>query len=234
LLVLFPLFIGLFTFALKEEKLKKILLFLVSLSTGGLFGGAFFHLLPEVSEEIGFESKIALYVLSGIIVFFILEKFIRWRHCHILTSANHPHPFTYLNLIGDGVHNFIDGAIIAGAYLVSPFLGLTTTLAVIFHEIPQEIGDFSVLLYGGFSRKKALIFNFCSALFAIFGCLVILFFSHLISNLALFLVPFAAGGFIYIAGADLIPELHRETSLKKSFFQFFFLLLGLSLMFILK
>lgn len=225
--------IGVFSLAIKEEKLKKVLLFLVSFSAGALLGGAVFHLLPEAVEEMGFAKKLSFCFLGGIIVFFILEKFIRWRHCHIPTSENHPHPVSYMNLIGDAFHNFLDGTIIAAAYLVNFSLGLTTTLAVIFHEIPQEIGDFGVLIHGGFNKKRALLFNFTSALFAVLGCLATFLINDFVSGLSWLLVPFTAGGFIYIAGSDLIPELHRETSVKKSFWQLSALLLGVGLMFVL-
>jgi zinc and cadmium transporter len=227
-------FIGIFSFFLKEGKLEQVLFFLVSFSAGGLFGGTFFHLLPESIEQIGFDEKIAFYLLSGLLTFFILEKFIRWRHCHIPTSDKHPHPLGYMNLIGDAIHNFIDGIIIAAAYLTNLPLGMVTTLAIIFHEVPQEISDFGVLIYAGFSKTRALFFNFLSALFAIFGCLLIFLFGRLISNLVLFLIPFAAGGFIYIAGSDLIPELHKEMSIKRSFFQFLTLVAGLLMMYLLK
>jgi len=226
--------IGVFTLAIKEEKLKKILLFFVSFSAGALLAGAFFHLIPEAVEEMGFGKKLSFSLIGGIVVFFVLEKFIRWRHCHIPTSENHPHPVSYMNLVGDAFHNFLDGTIIAAAYLVNPSLGLTTTLAVIFHEIPQEIGDFGVLLHGGFTKKRALFFNFLSALFAVLGCVVTFLMSNFVAGLSWLLVPFTAGGFIYIAGSDLIPELHRETSAKKSFFQLLALILGIILMFLLR
>jgi len=226
--------IGVFTLAIKEEKLKKILLFFVSFSAGALLAGAFFHLIPEAVEEMGFGKKLSFLLIGGIIVFFILEKFIRWRHCHIPTSENHPHPVSYMNLIGDAFHNFLDGTIIAAAYLVNVQLGLTTTLAVIFHEIPQEIGDFGVLIHGGFTKKRALFFNFLSALFAVLGCLVTFLMSNFIAGFSWLLIPFTAGGFIYIAGSDLIPELHRETGVRKSLIQLLALIFGIALMFVLK
>lgn len=225
--------IGVFTLAIKEEKLKKFLLVLVSFSAGALLGGSFLHLLPEASEEIDFE-RVALYTLIGLILFFVLEKFIRWRHCHILTSNYHPHPLGYMNLIGDAVHNFIDGTIIMATYLVSLPLGAATTLAVILHEVPQEIGDFGILLHAGFTKKRALLFNFLSALFAFLGCLTTFTLNQFVDHLSSFLIPLAAGGFIYIAGADLIPELQKECGPGKSFFQFLALVLGIILMFVLK
>ena len=224
-------FVGILTFSLKEEKLGKILLYLVSFAAGGLLGGAFIHLLPEAVERFGFNVSVSLSVLSGIITFFILEKLIHWRHCHIPTSEKHPHPFAYMNLVGDGVHNFIDGLIIAGSYLVSIPLGLTTTFAVILHEIPQEIGDFGVLVHGGFMRRKALFMNFLTALTAVVGAVVALSVSIFVENLTLFLLPVAAGGFIYVASTDLIPELHKGSyETKKSLLQLISFVLGILIM----
>jgi len=211
--------IGVFTFGIKTENLKRTLLYLVSFSAGALFGDAFIHLIPEAVEETGFGLNVSLYVLSGIISFFIIEKFLYWRHCHIPTSEEHPHTFAYMNLFGDAIHNFIDGLIIGGSYIVSLPLGIATTLTVIFHEIPQEIGDFGVLIYGGFKKSKALFFNFLSAVTAILGALVSLGLGLYIEGFTVFLIPFAAGGFIYIAGSDLIPELQKEAKPSKSALQ---------------
>lgn len=224
--------IGLFGISIREEKLKKVLLFLVSLSAGGLLGGAFIHLLPEAFKICGNQLKLPLYILLGMIIFFILEKFLCWRHCHIPTSEEHPHPLAYMNLIGDGLHNFIDGMIIAGSFLVSIPLGMATSIAVFLHEVPQEIGDFGVLLHAGFSRKKALLTNFITALTAILGAIVILILGvkfELESVLA-FVIPLTIGGFIYIATADLIPELKKENALGKSIIQLTFFLLGIGMM----
>lgn len=223
--------IGIVFISIKEEFLKRILLFLVSFSAGTLLGGAFIHLLPEAIEKFGFSIYISLYVLLGILVFFVLEKLICWRHCHIPTSEEHPHPFAFMNLIGDGVHNFIDGMIIAGSYLASIPLGIMTTIVVLVHEIPQEIGDFGVLLHGGFSKTKALILNFASALVALFGAVVILSLSLKIEAITVFLLPFTAGGFIYIAGSDLIPELKKDINFVNSIFQLLALVLGVGIIF---
>jgi len=202
------------------DSLKKILLYFVSFSAGGLFGDAFIHLIPEAVEKSGFGMHVSLYILVGITASFIAEKFLQWRHCHIPTSKEHPHSFAYMNLFGDAVHNFIDGLIIGGSYLASVPLGIATTLAVIFHEIPQEIGDFGVLIYGGFARSKALLFNFATALTAVFVTIIALSLGFLMQGSTTFLVPFAAGNFIYIAGSDLIPELHKqEPKLLKSALQ---------------
>jgi len=221
--------IGLVTLPIKEQKLKSLLLYLVSFSAGALFSDAFIHLIPEAAER-GLELKMPMYILSGIIASFILEKLIQWRHCHIPTSEEHPHPFAYMNLFGDGVHNFIDGIVVAGSYIASPVpVGIATTLAVVFHEIPQEIGDYGVLLHGGFSKNKALMFNFLTALAAVLGALFALALSVYlanIENLKIFLLSFAAGEFIYIAGSDLVPELHKETKPSKSLLQLIAFIFG--------
>ena len=226
-------FVGVLFIAVKEEKLKKILLFLVSFAAGGLLGDSFIHLLPEAIKESGFTLGVSLAVLVGLLLFFVLEKFICWRHCHIPTSKSHPHPVVFMNLIGDGFHNFIDGAVISASFLTTIPLGIATTLAVVLHEIPQEIGDFGVLLHGGLSKNKALVFNFASALTAVGGVIFVLILGKKFVNLTQFLIPFTAGGFIYIAGSDLIPELHKETNLAKSLMQMVGLILGIGIMLIL-
>ncbi len=223
--------VGIATISIRMESLQKILLLLVSFAAGGLLGGAFIHLIPEAFEEFGFGANISLYVLAGVVAFFILEKIIHWRHCHVPTSRQHPHPLALMNLLGDGVHNFIDGLIIGASYLAGIQLGIVTTIAVILHEIPQEIGDFGVLVYGGFSRKKALLLNFLTALTAVLGTVLVLLLGN-IEGMANFLVPFAAGGFIYIAGSDLIPELNKRCFVfKNSVTQLVMLVLGMAVMY---
>jgi zinc and cadmium transporter len=223
--------VGVLAFSLREENLK-LLLYLVSFSAGGLFGDAFIHLIPEAVEESGFGVHISLYILLGVIVSFVIEKFFQWRHCHIPTSEEHPHSFAYMNLFGDAVHNFIDGLIIGGSYLASIPLGMATTLAVVFHEIPQEIGDFGVLIYGGFNKSRAIFFNFSTALTAIFGAIVALSIGFLIQDFIPFLIPFAAGNFVYIAGSDLIPELRKEEAgLLRSALQLIAFVLGVVVLF---
>ncbi|MEM5773060.1 MAG: ZIP family metal transporter [Candidatus Aenigmatarchaeota archaeon] len=219
-------FIGILTFLMKEKLVKKILLALVALSAGVLLGGSFFHLLPEASEFLSYK-EISFFTLLGFIILFLVEKIIHWRHCH--EAKCKVHTFGYVNLIGDGVHNFIDGLIIAASFLSSFKLGFITSLAVILHEIPQEIGDFGVLVYAGFSKKKALFFNFFSALIAIFGGL----FGYFISSeyILKILLPFAAGNFIYIAASDLIPEIRKEVKIKRSLVELGIFLLGILLMY---
>ena len=227
--------VGVFTLALNRERLKKILLFLVSFAVGGLFGDAFIHLLPESFEKIGINLTTSLCILSGVFLFFILEKFLRWQHCHIPTSREHTHPVVTLNVVGDAVHNFIDGMIIAASYSVSIPIGIATTLAVVLHEIPQEIGDFGILIHGGLNTRKALIFNLLSALTAIFGAVIALVIGPLIEGFALYLLPITAGGFLYIAGSDLIPEIHQhDVKPSVSFWQFICIALGVYVMALLK
>jgi zinc and cadmium transporter len=228
-------FIGVLFLAFNRILLEKTLLFLVSFAAGGLLGGAFFHLLPEAMENSDSDWQIPLSILSGILAFFVLEKFIHWRHCHECYPEEnpvhrHPRPFAYISLIGDGLHNLIDGMVIAGSFLVSLPLGIATTLAVIFHEIPQEIGDFGVLVRAGFSRLKALLFNFLSGMTAIIGAVFVLTVGSKIGDISSLIIPFTAGGFIYLACADLIPELHKEAGLKKSFGQLMFFILGVGAM----
>jgi zinc and cadmium transporter len=224
--------VGVFTLAFKIDKLKSVIIYLVAFSAGALLGGAFLHLFPEIVEKEGFDYGMGLFVLCGIILFFIVEKFIHWHHCHDV-ECEHIHAFAFMNLIGDGVHNFLDGLVIAGSYLASIPLGIATTLAVVFHEIPQEIGDFGVLIHGGFSRLRAIMWNFISALFAVFGAIIALFASQYIENLEFYLIPLAVGGFIYIAAVDLIPELHRERGIKKSLIQLASLFFGIFVMWLL-
>jgi len=212
-----------------RANLQRIIYALVSFATGALIGGGMFHLLPEALRISG--NAVYNFVL-GIIVFFILEKFLYWRHCHRVECP--VHSFAYLNLIGDAFHNFLDGVVIAGAFLTSPHLGYVTSLAVALHEIPQELGDFGVLLYAGLSVKKALFYNFLSAITCILGGVITYFVGESINALKSPLLAFSAGGFVYIALVDLIPELRKETEWKKSIPQIILILLGIILMLILK
>ena len=223
-------FVGVLTLSINEDRLKKILLYLVSFSAGALFGDAFIHLLPEIIEEAGFGLNISIYVLLGIVLFFILEKIINWHHYHYPHTKEQVHPLAITNLFGDAFHNLIDGLIIGASYLLSIPVGIATTIAVVLHEIPQEIGDFGVLIQGGFTKTKALFFNFLTAIAAIIGAIIALTLGSQVEGLTTFLIPFAAGGFIYIAGSDLIPELHKVVQLKKSLLQLMSFVLGILVM----
>ncbi len=222
--------VGIVTLALNEQWMRGALLFLVSFAVGGLFGDAFIHILPEAFEHASSRVTPSLLALLGIFIFFVLEKFIYWRHCHAGVCDFHEKPVVWVNLIGDGIHNFIDGVLIAASYGVSFSIGFATTLAVVFHEIPQEIGDFGILIHGGFSRRRALGFNFLCSLTAFAGALAVLLIGPSVQGLSHLVIPVAAGGFIYIAGSDLIPELHRETSVGRSVMQFVAIALGVGVM----
>lgn len=233
-------FIGIFTLALKDKVLNKILLFLVSLSAGALMAGAFLHLIPEAIEKSIYEHEghieipleIFIFVIVGFILFFIIEKVLHWRHCH--KENCDIHTFHYMNLIGDSVHNFIDGLILAASYVTSIELGITTTFAIVAHEIPQEIGDFGVLIYGGFKKKKAIMLNFIVAATSIIGGIIGFIISRAIDDATIFLLPFAAGGFIYIAATDLIPEIKKELDYKKYLITLIIFIFGILLMWFIK
>jgi len=220
--------VGIFTLTLKDNLLHKILFCLIGFSAGALIGSAFLHILPECLEN-NKSTVVFSYLIVGIITFFLMERYLHWRHCHEEGECK-THAFTYLNLVGDGFHNFIDGMVIAASFIVSVKLGLVTTLAIILHEIPQELGDFAVLIYGGFSKRKALLFNFASALTAIIGAVVGYFIADFSKSFSNFILPFTAGGFIYIATSDLIPELHKENDLKRSTAAFLAFLMGIVFM----
>ncbi|MFA7254079.1 MAG: ZIP family metal transporter [Patescibacteria group bacterium] len=221
--------VGVFTMSMKEKFLNKILLKLVALSSGALLGGAFIHLMPEGIEKFGNNEKFFFIILISLMVYLLIEKILHWRHCH--AGGKCPiHSFGYMNLLGDGVHNFIDGLIIASSFMVSIPLGITTTIAIALHEIPQEVGDFGVLLYAGIEKKKALLLNFLVALTVVAGAITGWFLLSLIENITSFLLPVAAGGFIYIALSDMIPELRKEHNIKQFFVTFAFILLGILLM----
>ena len=230
-------FIGIITLFFKEKVLDKLVFFLVALSAGALMGGAFLHLLPEAMEKIdhsvpGHSFNVFVYLLFGFVLFFLIEKVLHWRHCH--KGKCDVHTFAYMNLLGDAVHNFIDGLIIAASFIVDINLGIVTSIAIAMHEIPQEIGDFGVLVHGGFSRAKALFMNFLTALTAILGGVVGYFLSGYTEYSLVFLLPFAAGGFIYIAASDLIPEIRKEMDFRKYFVSFGVFLLGILLMYSIK
>lgn len=201
---------GAVTLVLGNARIHKILVLLVSFAAGTLLGDAFLHLIPEAFEH--GTTRVSVLILSGLLFFFVLEKLIHWRHCHEEGCDEHGKALPYVVLAGDTLHNLIDGVIIAASYLVSVPVGIATTVAVLLHEIPQEIGDFGTLVYGGMSKAKALLFNFVSALAAVGGAVAVLVASSRSQQLAEMLVPFAAGGFIYIATADMIPELHKHGS----------------------
>lgn len=220
--------IGVLAISIKPKILNKLLLPLVSLSAGTMLGAAFLHLLPE-SVEILDPHLVFQLTLASFIGFFLLERFLHWRHCHDEAHLTR-HTIGYMNLLGDGIHNFIDGLLIAASFAAGDSLGIVAVLAIALHEIPQEVGDFGVLLHSGFSRGRALLSNVVVSLTAVLGGLVGYFLSHSTEVFATYLVPIAAGGFIYIAGADLIPELKEGKTSKKTLATILMFLLGIVLM----
>jgi zinc and cadmium transporter len=212
-----------------REKIKKILFFVISFSAGSLMGGAFFHLIPESLEKAGDPLEVSKLIIAGFILFYIIERVLRWHHCHDEHCETHK-IIGYQNLLGDGVHNFLDGLIIASSFFVDRNLGVVVTISVALHEIPQEISDFGVLLYSGFSQSRAIFYNLLSALFAVLGAILGFLAIERVETIAQFLLPFAAGGFIYISASDMIPELHKEKSFRKSFIAFIFFMAAILMM----
>jgi len=225
---------GALTLSMNVERLRAGLFVLVSLAVGALLGDAFLHLIPEAFEAAEDPTLLALSIVGGILGFFVIEKVLHWHHHQgIEDSEPAVHPVGRIILFSDGVHNYIDGLIVGLAYTVSIEVGIATTIAVILHEIPQEIGDFGVLLHAGYTKAQALLFNFLSGLVAILGAGTALLLGDSAAALTLYLVPITAGGFIYIALSDLIPELHKTTSGRKSVVQFAGILAGVFAMFLL-
>jgi len=249
---------GVFMISLKEKTLDSILFILVAFATGSILATALFDLIPESLhhlEELNTEGAgiteafLFSIVIFGFVVFFILERFIYWFHGHahehenqlvcyddltegaskVLDKGGNIKSFALLNLIGDGLHNFLDGIIIMVAFLSGPATGIVITLAVLFHELPQEIGDFGILIYGGFTKKKALTFNFISGMIALLGGLIAFIFSTPLELFNMFFLAFSGGGFLYIASTELMPELIKEKNLKKSIIQALIFICGLLL-----
>ena len=217
-------FVGVLGVSLSQKRLNQALAFLVPLAVGALLGDAFFHLIPESFAESINSAEVSLIVIIGILSFFFLEKVLRWHHSSrekFEPAKENPSPshLGKIIIISDAFHNFIDGIIIAVSYIAGIEIGIATTLAVVLHEIPQEIGDFGVLIYSGYKKATALLYNFLSALFAVFGALLVMLFGSFPEGLIQAVVPFAAGIFIYIASSDLVPELHKSSGGKSIFAQ---------------
>lgn len=207
-------FIGVIGMSMREAFLRKVVFYLVSFSAGALFGAVFFHLLPEAVESVRFSVTSSAFILAGIAVSFVIEGYLHWHH-HDMNAYN-VEPFSYMILIGDALHNLIDGIVIASGYLVSVPAGIATTTAVVFHKVPKEIGDFGVLVHGGFTVKRAVLFNVLANLTSFIGVGIVLLFASRNMLVSEYLALFAAGTFIYIAGSDLIPEVKENTGFKES------------------
>ncbi|OGE25441.1 hypothetical protein A3H85_03285 [Candidatus Daviesbacteria bacterium RIFCSPLOWO2_02_FULL_40_8] len=219
--------VGVFLLLKKEFINKHTITFLVSFAAGVILATSFLDLLPEAIEGVGEPQQVLPFTLLAIVSFFFLERFVLWFHHHDDTHG--ANPASVLILLGDSLHNFIDGVAIAAAFLTDPNLGILTTVAIAAHEIPQEFADFSILVSGGMKKTKALLFNFLSGLTAILGGVVGFFFLDKISTLLPITLAFTAGMFIYIACSDLIPDLHRHLEERKGWIQFLPFLFGIGL-----
>jgi zinc and cadmium transporter len=218
--------IGSVTLFFNEATLRKILLPLVALAAGTLLGGALLHMIPAAIEKSGNRASIYIWVLLGFTFFLALEQFLHWHHCHRAPSEHRP--LTYLILIADAVHNFTGGLAVAGAFLIDVRVGVSTWIAAAAHEVPQELGDFGILIHGGWEKGKALLYNLLSALTFLLGGLVAYGASYTFD--VTFLLPFAAGNFIYIAAADLIPEIKHEDDPTLNVIHFCSFLIGIVLL----
>ena len=227
---------GILALSMNEKTLHRLLFFLIAFSAGSILGASLFDLLPEAVELVD-EHEVFNIIALGFISFFFLERFIYWYHGHGHSEdiedkhGEPPEGFAYLNLIGDGIHNFIDGMVIAASFSVSTEVGVASTIAVIFHELPQEMGDYGILIYSGMNKTKALISNFLAASAVILGGLFASVFLETVESLEGTLVAFSAGAFIYLSASELIPELQKERDFKRSLLQFAFFLLGMAVIY---
>jgi zinc and cadmium transporter len=212
---------------LGDRLFHRLLLPFVAFSAGSLMGGAFLHMLPAAAEEMGTGAAVYLWVLAGFALFFALEQFMHWHHCHRESSACQA-PVTYLLLVANALHKLVGGMAVAGSFLIDTRLGLTIWTAAVAHEIPHELGDFAVMVHGGWTRWRALLLRVVSGMaFPVGGVLV---YAVSLQGNTRALVPFAAGNFIYIAASDLIPEVNRHRSLRSSVLHFSCFALGVGLL----
>ena len=223
-------FAGVFLLSVKRQALNKVLLLLVSFAVGALLGNSFFHLLPEAYFHLPSVSHTAWICIAGFLVFFVIEQFLH-VHSHGKGEGGQVKNYGYLSLYADGIHNFTDGILIAVAWMSSPEMGMATTIAIVLHEIPQEISDFGVLLKAGFTRKKALLYNFYSACTAVLGTVLTLWAGEQIDHWSVYVLPFAAGGFIYLGAASLLPEILKETNKRNYWLYMLCILLGVFVMY---
>lgn len=223
--------VGIFFFKKNKKEVSKISKFFVSLAVGAFFGDAFIHLLPESYEFFENSLTTSWFVFIGIFTFFGLEKFFHWQHCHAdHEKEEHIHPVANLSIFGDAIHNFIDGMLIASAFSADVQVGIATSVAVLLHEIPQEISEFGILIHNGVKPSRAIKLNLLSAVFSFFGAILIFIIGPNFSEISNYILPITAGGFIYIAGSDLLPELKKSESKKDEIFSAFAILLGVFFM----
>ncbi|MEM0230702.1 MAG: ZIP family metal transporter [Candidatus Woesearchaeota archaeon] len=217
---------GVITLKLREKTFRNVIFWLVAFASGAMFAGGLFHLFLESLHEIGAEAAV-LILMGGFIFFFLMERIMRWHHCH--EGHCKVHPISSLIVLGDGLHNFIDGLIMAVTFIAGIPLGIITSLMIFAHEIPQELGNFAVLIHSKVKRGRALLLTFLSQITCVLGGITGYFLRN-IDPFKNFLMPFAAGGFLYISASDLIPELHKEAKLKKSLSAFALFLTGIIFM----
>ncbi|NOS68111.1 MAG: ZIP family metal transporter [Candidatus Peribacteraceae bacterium] len=232
LLVSIVSFSGIAVLGMRHAFVNRILSVLISFAVGGLLGDVFIHILPEMTEgHPEFFPTASLIILGGVLLSFLLEKIIHWHHCHHVDCEDHRQPLGIISLVGDAAHNMTDGLLIATSFLVDVPTGIATTIAVILHEIPQEIGDYAILLHSGYTRGRALFLNFVTALTSVVGAAIVLVLQSSLPNLEKYLLPLVAGNFLYIAIADLLPELHKQTRVSQSMLQLLGVLAGIVIMF---
>ncbi|MCW4049780.1 MAG: ZIP family metal transporter [Candidatus Bathyarchaeota archaeon] len=225
-------FIGIFTISLNDKTLHRILTVLVAYSAGTILGAALFDLLPEAIELVD-ENLVFPIVAGGFVFFMFLERILYWYHGHGHTHEfehdedRPPESFAYLNLIGDFIHNFIDGMIIAAGFINGFSIGMTTAIAVAFHELPQEMGDYGILVFAGIERRRALILNFAAALSVVAGGVFGSMFIGMVESLSGWMIAFSAGAFIFLSASELIPEMHEKNDRRRAVIQMFILLLGM-------
>lgn len=226
--------IGMVTLFFSRKSMTKIVSVLIAFAAGAMLGAAFLDLLPEAAEEGG---PVFTMTFVGILVFFVMETYLYWYHCHAGHYHEHEHekkvhpikPVGTLNLFGDSLHNFVDGMMVASSFLVSIPLGIVTAIGAAAHEIPQEIGDYTILLYSGYKRGKALILNFIVAITVVLGAVATYYLGHLFTSLPKYIIPFSAGGFIYMACTDLMADLKTEATAKKATLQLIALAIGIGI-----
>jgi zinc and cadmium transporter len=222
--------VGSLTLVLREVTLKKLLLPWVALAAGTLLGGALLHMIPAAVDKLGNHLALYVWILLGFALFFGFEQFLHWHHCHRAPSEHQP--LTYLILLADALHNFIGGLAVAGAFLIDIRVGISAWVAAAAHEIPQELGDFGILIHGGWTKGRALLYNLVSALTFLLGGLIA--YSASLTTDITFLLPFAAGNFLYIAAADLIPEIKHEVSALRQVVHFMAFLVGIILLLVVR
>lgn len=237
LLVSLVSLVGLTALAMGAARTRRLTGLLVSFAVGGLLGDAFIHLVPEALAPAPGRGALggSLLVLAGLLAFFIVEKLLRRRpprsRAEDVAEVPLPRALAAVNLLGDAIHNFIDGLLIGGSWLAGPAVGMATTLAVLLHEVPQELGDFGILLHAGLAPRQAVRLNLASGSVAILGTVVALAAGAVArERVVALLLPVAAGGFVYIAAADLIPELQRDRTLRGLIVQTALIALGIALM----